>query len=347
MTKTMDSFAATTDIKSSKALWFGIAFSFAFTGLIWLAGEYWMDPDRYAYFSPRKIAAVFPQVWYLWQLNEPTVWTRTTAWGGYIAHNLVIWYLIWKAQSSNAKYSSKLHRFNIYALSANAFFIVFHLLQTRFWYDGLAQDVSEFTSQASVTLVLVAILVMENDRRGLLFGAKAPFLSQAGRAIRKYHGYYFSWAIIYTFWYHPMDITGGHLLGFLYMFFLLLQGSLFYTRTHLNHKWKVMSEISVVVHGVMVAILAGQQWPQFFGGFLGMFVVTQMHGLGLTKAARWGIGLAYAATIFVIYSMTEGIARAYMVTLIPLVEFVLVVIVSALVLLLLWFISLGRRSQPA
>lgn len=343
----MDSYAETTGIESSKALWLGIAFSFTFTGLIWLAGEFWMDPNRFVQFSPRRLAALLPQMWYLWQLNEPTVWTRATAWGGYIAHNLFIWFLIWKAQSSNSKYTSKLHRFNVYALVGNAFFIAMHLLQTRFWYDGLAQDVSEFTSQASVTLVLVAILIMENDRRGMVFGAKAPFLSNAGRAIRKYHGYYFSWAIIYTFWYHPMEITGGHLLGFLYMFFLLLQGSLFYTRTHVNHYWKVVSELSVVIHGVMVAILAGQQWPQFFGGFLGMFIVTQMHGLGLSKAARWGIGLSYAFTILAIYSLTEGIARAYMVTLIPLVEFILVALVSLLVLFILKLVQLSQKATAA
>jgi hypothetical protein len=343
----MESYVETTGIESSKALWLGIAFSFTFTGLIWLAGEFWMDPNRFVQFSPRRLAALLPQMWYLWQLNEPTVWTRATAWGGYIAHNLFIWFLIWKAQSSNSKYTSKLHRFNVYALVGNAFFIAMHLLQTRFWYDGLAQDVSEFTSQASVTLVLVAILIMENDRRGMVFGAKAPFLSNAGRAIRKYHGYYFSWAIIYTFWYHPMEITGGHLLGFLYMFFLLLQGSLFYTRTHVNHYWKVVSELSVVIHGVMVAILAGQQWPQFFGGFLGMFIVTQMHGLGLSKAARWGIGLSYAFAILAIYSLTEGIARAYMVTLIPLVEFILVALVSLLVLFILKLVQLRQKSTTA
>ena len=343
----MDSYAETTGIESSKALWLGIIFSFAFTALIWLAGEFWMDPDRFAQFSPRKIAALIPQMWYLWQLDEPTFWTRATAWGGYIAHNLVIWFLIWKAQSSNSKYTSNLHRFNVYALVANAFFITMHLLQTRFWYDGLAQDVSEFTSQASVTLVLVAILIMENNRRGLFFGAKAPFMSEAGRTIRKYHGYYFSWAIIYTFWYHPMEITGGHLLGFLYMFFLLLQGSLFYTRIHINSYWKVVSELSVVVHGVMVAILAGQQWPQFFGGFLGMFVVTQMHGLGLSKSVRWALGLGYAASILAIYSLTEGVAQAYMVTLIPLVEFILVAIVSSLVLLILKLIHMTQKPAAA
>ncbi|MCP4001184.1 MAG: hypothetical protein GY727_09765 [Gammaproteobacteria bacterium] len=342
----MGSYTETTNIESSTALWWGIAFSFAFTGLIWLAGAYWMDPDRFSAFSPRKTAALIPQMWYLWQLNEPTVWTRATAWGGYIAHNLFIWFLIWKAQGANTKYTKNLHRFNVLALLGNGFFITLHLLQTRFWYDGLAQDVSEFTSQASVTLMLVAILIMENNRRGLVFGAKAPFLSNVGRVIRKYHGYYFSWAIIYTFWYHPMEITGGHLLGFLYMFFLLLQGSLFYTRIHLNHYWKVVSELSVVVHGVMVAILAGQAWPQFFGGFLGMFIVTQMHGLGLSKAMRWAFGLAYAGSIWVIYSFTEGVAKAYMVTIIPLVEFILVVIVSALLMLFLWLFTLGKSSRP-
>jgi hypothetical protein len=331
----MDSASEKTHFDSTRALWLGLLFSLAFTGVIWFAGEFWFAADRYESFSPRKTAAVFPKMWYLWQLNEPTVWTRLTAWGGYLGHNIVIWYLIWKAQTQKPAYTSKLHRFNVLALAANAFFIVLHLVQTRFWYDGLAQDVSEFTSQASVTLVLVAILIMENDRRGMFFGTRAPFLENAGRAIRKYHGYYFAWAIIYTFWYHPMETTGGHLLGFLYMFFLLLQGSLFYTRIHLNNYWKVVSELSVVGHAVMVAVLAGQEWPQFFGGFLGMFVVTQMHGLGLSKTTRWIIGLAYVASILAIYSLTSGLARAYMVTLIPLVEFALVAIVSGLVLLLL------------
>jgi hypothetical protein len=341
----MDS--SSTSFSSNRALLLGLGFSVAFTLVLWWAGIYWMDADRYASFAPRSDAAWLPQMWYLWQLNEPTVWTRLTAWGSYIAHNLVIWYLIWRAQSANTKYSSNLHWFNVVALLANAFFIVLHLVQTRYWYDGLAQDMAEFTSQASVTIVLVAILIMENDRRGMAFGYRAPFLKTVGRGLRKYHGYYFAWAIIYTFWYHPMEITGGHLLGFLYMFLLLLQGSLFYTRTHLNNYWKVMSELSVVIHGVMVAYLAGQEWVQFFGGFLGMFVVTQMHGLGLSRTVRWVLGLAYVAAVLLIYSQGAGIAKAFMVTLIPLVEFVLVVFVSLIVLFIMWLLSLRNPPETA
>ena len=341
----MDS--STTSINSTRALWWGLAFSLAFTLILWWAGIYWMDADRYATFAPRSDAAVLTQMWYLWQLDEPTVWTRLTAWGSYICHNLIIWYLIWKAQTAKSRYSDNLHWFNVAALLANAFFIVLHLVQTRYWYDGLAQDVAEFTSQASVTIVLVAILIMENDRRGLFFGYRAPFLKTVGRGLRKYHGYYFSWAIIYTFWYHPMEITGGHLLGFLYMFLLLLQGSLFYTRIHLNNYWKVASELSVVAHAVMVAYLAGQEWPQFFGGFLGMFVVTQMHGLGLSRKVRWILGLAYAGSILLIYSQGAGLAKAYMVALIPLIEFILVALVSVIVLAIMWLLSLRSGGRTA
>ena len=75
---------------------------------------------------------------------------------------------------------------------------------------------------------------MENQRRGMFLGKKIGFVSNAAVSIRKYHGYYFAWATIYTFWYHPMVGTQGHLMGFLYMFLLLLQGSLFFTRMHLN-----------------------------------------------------------------------------------------------------------------
>ncbi|MGI9291040.1 MAG: hypothetical protein ACR2QG_07160 [Gammaproteobacteria bacterium] len=335
----------TTSISSTKALWWGLAFSCAFTLVLWWAGVFWFEADRYADFAPRSDAAVLTQMWYLWQLEEPTFWTRLSAWGSYIAHNLLIWYLIWRAQSANSRYSQNLHWFNVAALLTNAFFIVLHLVQTRYWYDGLAQDVAEFTSQASVTIMLVAILIMENDRRGMFFGYKAPFLKTAGRGLRKYHGYYYSWAIIYTFWYHPMEITGGHLLGFLYMFLLLLQGSLFFTRIHVNPYWKVTAELSVVVHAVMVAYLAGQEWPQFFGGFLGMFVVTQMHGLGLSQKTRWILGLSYAAAIMLIYSIGPGIEKAFMVGLIPLVEFILVVIVSAIVVLIMWLLSFRNAAR--
>ncbi len=183
----------------------GVLFSVLFTGLIWLAGgrldSVELLPDQGA-------------SWYYWKLPEPTFWTRLTAWGGYLAHQITIWWLIYYAQKTNTRYTTGLHRVNVWALGANAF-ILLHFVQTHIWYDGLAQDVSIFSSQGSVIVLLVWVLLMENNRRGMFFGKKLPLGKSIIRWARDYHGYYFAWAIIYTFWYHPTVSTSGHLIGFL------------------------------------------------------------------------------------------------------------------------------------
>ena len=76
----------------------------------------------------------------------------------------------------------------------------------------------------SVVIMVFMIYIMEHKRRGIFFGKPVPLkaVDSVGQTLRKYHGYYFSWAIVYTFWYHPVEITSGHLAGFAYMFLLLL-----------------------------------------------------------------------------------------------------------------------------
>lgn len=279
---------------SDLALWGGIAFSIAFTALIAWANAYWipafvLTPERAGF-------------WYEWQLVDPTWASRATAWGGYALHQVALWWLIWKAQQARPAYTGGLHRFNVLALGVNALFIALHLVQTRLWYDGLAQDVHEATAQWSVIMLLIAVLLMENRRRGLAFGTGLAWVEGAGPFVRRYHGYYFAWATIYTFWYHPMEGTWGHLLGFLYMFLLLLQGSLFYTRAHVNRWWTVTLEVSFALHGAMVAYFAGHSWQMFLMGGLAMFIITQMHGLGLSRRARWTIAFGYLAGLAVLYA---------------------------------------------
>lgn len=325
-------------IGSQAALVGGILFSAAFTGLIWLAGTYWLDaplvtPDR-------------PGMWYQWQRLEPTVLSRATAWGGYLAHQLTLWFIIWRAQRSRPGYTTGLHRFNIAALAATAFFMALHLVQTLAWYDGLAQDVPEWTSQWSVIILLAAVLMMENQRRGLAFGHRFGFVTAAARGVRKYHGYYFAWATIYTFWYHPMLATTGHLAGFAYMFLLLLQGSLFFTRAHLNRYWTGLLEMLVVAHAVMVATMNGDGWPMFLTGFVGVFVLTQMHGLGLGLRTRWLLGLGYLAGVIAIYAPL-GFEGVWRVPLIPFTEVASVLVLSGLVLAATRLIARVRRPAAS
>ncbi len=330
-TKYMPKLQGRTDLV---ALWGGILFSLAFTALIWWAGgrldSIELLPDTGA-------------SWYYWRLPNPTFWTRASAWGLYLLHQLSMWGLIYYAQTRSLKYTTQLHKINFAALGVNALFIGLHFLQTHLLYDGLAQDVSIWSSQVSVIILLVWVLLMENSRRGMFFGKKMPISKEIIRFARKYHGYFFAWATIYTFWYHPMVSTSGHLIGFVYMFLLLLQGSLFFTRIHVNRWWTFFMEFMVLLHGTLVAVMQGQGlWPMFAFGFGGVFVITQMHGLGLSRWTRFALLAAYIGAVLWVYS-ERGWAYLNEIIRIPLIDYLAVLILAGLIGLGLWLARLIRN----
>lgn len=326
--------------KDVLGLWAGVVFSAVFTALIWWAGRALASvphpPDQ----GPS---------WYYWQLPNPSFWTRASAWGLYLGHQLAIWATIFYAQTRPHRTIAGLHRVNVVALALNAGFILLHFAQTHLWYDGLAQDVSIFSSQGSVILLLVWVLLMENPRRGLFFGRRAPIAPGITAAARKYHGYVFSWAAIYTFWYHPMENSAGHLIGFIYMFLLLVQGSLFLTRVHVNRWWTLALEGMVLVHGTLVALMqsgAGGFWPMFFFGFLGIFLITQMHGLGLSVRARWLITAIYAGLVVAVYRL-RGWENLNEIVRIPVIEYLAVAVLALIIGGGLWLARRLRPGQPA
>ncbi|MFJ8958005.1 hypothetical protein ACIRG5_01390 [Lentzea sp. NPDC102401] len=302
----------------------GVAASALLTGLVWVLGQRLhgiaLLPDQGA-------------SWYYWKLPDPTFWTRASAWLGYAAHQLVSWGLIYYAQTRVRRYTTGLHRINVVALAANGAFIGLHALQTQVFYDGLAQDVSIFSSQGSVVLLLVVVLLMENRRRGLVLTWSAPISAQVVGFARRYHGYLFSWAAIYTFWYHPMESSSGHLIGFFYMFLLLVQSSLMFTTSHTNRWWTLTLELLVAAHGTLVAVMnsgPNGMWPMFFFGFVAIFVLTQMHGVGLSAATRWWIGGTFVVAALAVYSW-RGLGRIDEVVRIPLIEYLLVGVLAVLI----------------
>lgn len=309
-------------ISSQTAMWLGVGFSVLFSAVI-----YWVRPLLPAIeFAPDTGFSH-----YYWKLPDPTVLTRVIAWGSYLTHQCVIWALIRKAQRDKLSYTSGLHGVNIAAFAVNAAFVVWHLIQTMFWYDGLAQDVSVWSSQWSVIIMLVLILHMENQRRGIFFGKKLGFLTETGKFVRKYHGYVFSWAIVYTFWFHPMESTSGHLIGFFYMFMLMVQGSLFFTRAHVNRYWTFALEILVLFHGTLVAINQGSgMWPMFCFGFAGLFIITQMHGLGLKLWQRWGFFAIYVGGSLWVYG-PDNLAKLQQLAWIPVTEYAAMFVLAGLI----------------
>jgi hypothetical protein len=186
---------------------------------------------------------------------------------------------------------------------------------------------------------------MENQNRGIFFGKKVPFSKDLIRFARKYHGYFFAWATVYTFWYHPTIATSGHLIGFLYMFLLLLQGSLFFTRIHVNRWWMTFQEIAVIVHGTLVAVMQGNNmWPMFAFGFGGVFVITQMHGLKFPKWLRWTLLGIYIGLALLVYG-TRDITMIHQVTWIPLIDYLLVFVLAGILWLVMQLINKFQHTK--
>ncbi len=271
---------------------------------------------------------------YFWKLKpeDVTIYSRLSSWGLFAAHLLISFYFLAKIKTQKVR--SSLSKYNWYLLLTTFIFVILHMAQTYLFYDGLAQDVSVFSSQGSVILMLVLILIIENNRRGLFFGKKAKLPKAGQKNVMKYHGPIIALAIIYTFWYHPVVSTPGHLFGFFYMFLLLIQMSLSNTTIHMNKIWILVLEVTVLFHGTTVAILQQNgMWPMFFFGFLFIFVVTQIHSLKIRKRTYSAVLVSYLVLALTVYNGIFGIKEfsdIFEIVRIPIIEYLLVYIVAYL-----------------
>lgn len=281
--------------------WWGLLGCAFLIGVIIIAGPY----SNHITFLPDQGSS-----WYYWKLPVADTMARITAWGGYLLHQISLWAIIYYGIRKKPKYVMGLHRFNLLALAVNTFFILAHIAQTKLFYDGLAQDTSIYSSFGSVAIMLFLIFIMENKRRGMLFGKgkNIGVLNTVGQTLRHYHGFYFSWAIIYTFWYHPIEMTSGHLLGTFYTVMLMLQGSLFFTRFHVNRWWTVFLESFYAIHGAIVAYFVSMHGAtafMFLLGGMGAFAITQSYGLALNKGQRLAIFVLFIACLAT-YSIVQS-----------------------------------------
>ena len=314
----------------------GLLISLAFTAVIGLTAA---NLSGFPIVGKTGIAFYYP-----WQLREPNTAARLTAWAGYLLHNILAWVIIYLAQREKPKFGSNLRWFNWAMIGTHLVFVILHIVQSQVFYDGLAQDVPEVTAQGSVALMLMIIILFETPRRGLIFGKKFKFKEGFIQVARKYHGYFFAWATIYTFWYHPTEGTWGHLMGFLYMFMLFVQSALIFNRAHINRWWTVLLEVFVVIHGTVVAGLQGNGlWPMFAFGFGAMIVLTQMYGLGLNTWTKRVLATAFVILVVAYYALSGEIAGVNEVIRIPIIDYAVIFLLYGIYLLVNWLINVFKR----
>ena len=264
--------------------------------------------------------------WYFWKLPETQSLIRFSYWSGYLVHQLCIFALFFAGRKDKPE-KGKVSRFNLIVLALNVLFVILHQVQTVIWYDGLAQDVPVFSSQGSVIVMLVLVLYIMIPRRGLFFGKKFTPPQNMYKFIQKWHGLFISWAIVYTFWFHPMEGNWGMVSGFVYMFLLFIQLSLFNTKQHFNVKWIVLLEVFVALHGALITVYkenlnmmessSDHVWAMFLFGFLVMFVLTQMYTFKWSKAINWLISILFIGAVALVYGFIRGFNHIFEISFIP------------------------------
>lgn len=292
--------------------WAAVAASALLTGLIALLGPRLSSiphlPDQ-------------GSAWYYWQLANPTFWSRFTAWTFYGLHQAAVWVLVGLAMREKP-HADRVSRINVAFFLVSLFFSLLHILQTHLWYDGIAQDVPIWSSQNSVIVMLVLILFLMIPRRGIFLGMKVPLPQRALAFVQRWHGLFISWALVYTFWFHPTEGVAAILTGFFYMFLLFTQMSVANTRWHFVVGWITVLELLVGLHGPAIALInTNNGWPMFLFGFLFMFVFTQQYGFRLPWWLRALIFLAYAAGAAYVYGVhfaeEKGLRSLYQIVFIP------------------------------
>ncbi|MFX0106926.1 MAG: hypothetical protein ACFE7R_01450 [Candidatus Hodarchaeota archaeon] len=286
-------------------LWVGgLVFAIGFTLLIWIFGP---ALDRFV-LGPDQGPA-----WYYWQLPEPDFMAQFIVWSMYLTHQFVVWGTIYWAQKNliaqKTNPTTSLTKYNWAMVVISLVFVTLHLVQTQIWFDGLAQDVPIWTSQGSVIVMLVLILIIENPRRGLFLGKKAgkPFTARVSGLVRRIHMYPIAWALVYTFWFHPMFYDPQLLTGFFYMFLLFTQMTVAYTKVHIDKRWVITVEGFVGVHALVVAIFntldhgSTDMWAMFLSGFVFMWVFTYMYALNIRKEVKGLVTLLYFTFLAWIY----------------------------------------------
>lgn len=313
-------------LSSYAALWLGVSFLVMLNALIVLCAHlHWADDSggvcvlgdvtnsteyatipNYAGCRQGSSSRFLPDQgawWYYWRLPEPTVASRLFVWASYVCHQTAAWthqYHTQKrmmAEPEQTRYSPTLRPFNVQQMAIHAFFHLLHLLQTHTTYDGLHGDVSFQSSQASVIALIGVVLAMEAPKRGMVLGIPSHRgLTKAGMyVVRKYHGYVFQYAAIFTFWCHPMEPLWGFLMGFSHTGMLMLQAGLMYTTAHKNPYWRCVLEGWVTVHATAIAMQTLPGWQQFFFGFLALLCLSQLPGLPALRAVRGARGVALRA----------------------------------------------------
>jgi len=221
------------------------------------------------------------------------------SWVMYIPHQLIQWWILYKAQQEKPKYQEGWRWFNWWMLYTNAFFMGLKLLSNALTYNAMSSHLPLWFGQGAVFNMLLIVLAMQVPVRGMCCGScsrgckvgskqisKGEYWTEMAMFMRKYHGYYIAFGVTSDWYYHPLESSPGHLSGIANDLMILWQTICIYTPAHRNKWWCIACEFIVTFHGPLIALGRGGGAGMFGFGFTIVFMCSGQWGLPLNKATR-------------------------------------------------------------
>ena len=126
--------------------------------------------------------------------------------------------------------------------------------------------------------------ITKSNQRGIFFGLSVPFTKPIVLIADKLLDFFFSCAILFTYWRHPLTEISTLIIELIF----IIHSCLIQTTFHKNKYWTMVVETTLII---IVFHAMGSHRPndQFFGTLnfcVVVFMVTQMHDLNLTLPVK-------------------------------------------------------------
>jgi hypothetical protein len=288
-----------------------------------------------------EIVGVTKPFQYPFRLLHASWLLKLIPWIGYLTHQYLQWRIIYEAKKAKdlgeLEWTEGRNEWNPFAyrmLLVNITMIVLHFVQCQITYVSLASTFPEISTLFSGIGVLVAPMVFDMRRRGLVFGwsPDTPLMTQFQQVFRKYHAYLASLGMTLTFWFHTFEATLGHLTGLWFIFMLFMQSSLIMQKMHRNRYWTMILEMAIMVHGTTVAyyqgFIEGVLAVMFFTSYMTLYGMSLLWGIPAvhdfwtqSNSKRLGLIVGYytwlIAASYFLYSRLDQLSYIYLLIALP------------------------------
>ena len=235
--------------------------------------------------------------------NDPTISSREFILFGkplqmlvsqpmYIFHQLAHWAMVYYART-HLKSSHELQPFHYWMAGMNLVFVWLHVAQSYLFLDNIS-----YRLPLELPIIVLGLsywfLTAKSSGRGLMFGYTFPYFQDIAEVAEASLPYYFSFVVLFSFWYKPfIDKFMLFLLRLAVELIFITHSCLIQTHVHENKYWNLLLELMVLSYLSIICIFpASTPRPTFEFILLSLFyaavfAISQMHGLNfLTRMMK-------------------------------------------------------------